>query len=98
MRNTIIGASEDFSFRIVYLLDEVKQDIIGVKDRKSVYFASKELYMGSHCISRIQPQDTKWSGITWLFPVIFSCSPERSADHRKRHARALPGSGKMSTL
>ena len=42
MRNTIIGASEDFSFRIVYLLDEVKQDIIGVKDRKSVYFASKE--------------------------------------------------------
>ena len=43
LRNTIIGGSEDFSFRIVYLLDEEKQDIIGVHDHNSVYFASKEL-------------------------------------------------------
>jgi predicted ATPase len=43
LRNTIIGPSENFSFRIVYLLEETRQDVVGVKDRNSVYFASKEL-------------------------------------------------------
>ncbi|HTY15951.1 MAG TPA: AAA family ATPase [Methanoregulaceae archaeon] len=43
MRNTIIGPGENFSFRIVYLLEETKQDVIGVKDRNPVYFASREI-------------------------------------------------------
>jgi predicted ATPase len=43
MRNTIIGPRENFSFRIVYLLEETKQDVIGVKDRNPVCFASKEI-------------------------------------------------------
>ncbi|HVP94652.1 MAG TPA: AAA family ATPase [Methanoregulaceae archaeon] len=43
LRNTVIGTSEDFSFRIAYQLEETRQDIIGLKDRNSVYFASKEL-------------------------------------------------------
>jgi len=43
LRNTSIGQSENFSFRIVYLLDDTKQDVIGVKNRNPVYFASKEI-------------------------------------------------------
>lgn len=43
LRNTIIGPSENFSFRFVYLLDERKQDVIGARDRVPVYFESAEI-------------------------------------------------------
>ena len=43
LRNTSIGQSENFSFRIVYLLEDTKQDVIGVKNHNPVYFVSKEI-------------------------------------------------------
>jgi predicted ATPase len=43
LRNTIIGPSENCSFRIVYRLDERKQDVIGLRDRVPIYFESAEV-------------------------------------------------------
>jgi predicted ATPase len=43
LRNTSIGSSEDFAFRIAYELEEPRQDVIGLKDHNPVYFESKEM-------------------------------------------------------
>lgn len=43
LRNTIIGASEDFSFRIVYTLEERREEVIGVKDELPLYFEPQEI-------------------------------------------------------
>lgn len=43
LRNTIIGASENATFRIMYELDEKKLDVIGLRDRVPVYFESAEI-------------------------------------------------------
>jgi predicted ATPase len=43
LRNTTLGPSVDFSFRIGYVLEETKQDVIGVKEHTPVYFEPKEL-------------------------------------------------------
>ena len=43
LRNTIIGPGKPFSFRIVYVLEEKREDVIGVKDELPIYFEPYEV-------------------------------------------------------
>ncbi len=43
LRNTMIGAGMPFSFRILYLLEEKRQDVIAVKDGLPIYFEPYEI-------------------------------------------------------
>ena len=43
LRNTIIGPEKPFTFRIVYVLEEKREDVIGVKDDLPVYFEPYEI-------------------------------------------------------
>ncbi len=43
LRNTIIGPALPFTFRIVYVLEEKRADVIGVKDGMPVYFEPYEI-------------------------------------------------------
>jgi predicted ATPase len=43
LRNMIIGTSEDFSFRIVYALEEKKEELIGVREGMPLYFTPTEI-------------------------------------------------------
>ncbi|HUU76362.1 MAG TPA: AAA family ATPase [Methanoregulaceae archaeon] len=43
LRNTIIGPEEPFTFRIIYLLEERNEDVIGLKDRIPVSFEPFEI-------------------------------------------------------
>ena len=43
LRNTIIGPAMPFAFRIVYVLEEKRADVIGVKDGLPVYFEPYEI-------------------------------------------------------
>ncbi|MCE5298527.1 MAG: AAA family ATPase [Methanoregulaceae archaeon] len=43
LRNTIIGPAKPFFFRIVYVLEEKREDVIGVKDELPIYFEPYEI-------------------------------------------------------
>ncbi|MDD1708815.1 MAG: AAA family ATPase [Methanoregulaceae archaeon] len=43
LRNTIIGPEKPFTFRIVYVLEERREDVIGVKDDLPIYFEPYEI-------------------------------------------------------
>jgi predicted ATPase len=43
LRNTKIGAAEDFSFRISYTLEERRGDVIGIRDEIPLYFEPADL-------------------------------------------------------
>jgi predicted ATPase len=43
LRNTIIGPGKPFTFRIVYVLEEKREDVIGVKDELPIYFEPYEI-------------------------------------------------------
>jgi predicted ATPase len=44
LRNTIIGPAVPFTFRIIYVLEEKREDVIGVKDGLPVYFEPYEIH------------------------------------------------------
>lgn len=43
LRNTIIGPGKPFFFKIVYVLEEKREDVIGVKDDLPIYFEPYEI-------------------------------------------------------
>ncbi|MDH7491879.1 MAG: AAA family ATPase [Methanolinea sp.] len=43
LRNTLIGAAEPFSFRIDYVLDERRSDIVALKSGSPVFFRPREI-------------------------------------------------------